>query len=154
MIYISKTLIIKWLLYTGIVLNSFTMFFDLRDNYTIRILGSVLCPAFGSNWRCGILSMVGFFGVLSGFIMIGFGIIGKSKKNNIIKNNYKTESILCLFQSFFFSFFLINSISWMTQVHSFLLLSRMPGYLFVNMFLFFITSIISTLDTSNGDINN
>jgi hypothetical protein len=42
----------------------------------------------------------------------------------------------------------------MVKVHSSNLLSRIPAYLFVNMFLFFVTSIFSTLDKSTSDINN
>lgn len=154
MINISNSILIKWLIYAGIVVNSAKMFFDIRDSYTIRILGSVLCPTFGSNWRCGILSKLGIFGVFSGFIMIVLEINAKSKKNNMINRNYKIESILCLFHSFFFSFFLFISTFWMVKVHSSNLLSRIPAYLFVNMFLFFVTSIFSTLDKSTSDINN
>jgi len=154
MTYLSKTTIIKWLIYSGIILNSLIMFFDIRDNYTIRIVGSVFCPAFGSNWRCEILSMVGIFGVLSGLIMISVGIIATSKKNNIIKSIYKTESILCLIQSFIFSIFLGNSITWMNEVHSAILLSRMPGYIFFNVLLFSVAFFLSAVDKSTNAIKN
>ena len=146
MAYLKKITVLKWIVYSLITFNCLIMYMDINENYTIRILGSVFCPAFGSNWRCEILSMVGIYGFFCGLILLMTGVIGTKKKTKLLNNLNKTESISCFFHTIVFIFFLGHSMSWMKDVHSQMLVSRMPGYLLFNIILFFIASILSVFD--------
>ena len=112
MAYLKKITVLKWIVYSLITFNSLIMYMDINENYTIRILGSVFCPAFGSNWRCEILSMVGIYGFFCGLILLMTGVIGTKKKTKLLNNLNKTESISCFFHTIVFIFFLGHSMSW------------------------------------------